>query len=152
MPVAGDDLGRDRLALEAEALEDRAARTPGDVAEYVPTAPEMAPTAYLSERPLQSLHVALCLHREPGELDAERRRLGMHAVGASDADAVDMLARALAERRDKSRAPVSTISPAARSCSAVAVSSTSLEVRPKWIHRPASPADALSTSTNAATS
>ena len=51
-----------------------------------------------------------------------------------------------------SRAPRRMISPAARSCSPVAVSSTSLEVRPKWIQRPASPADALRTSTNAATS
>ena len=32
------------------------------------------------------------------------------------------------------------------------MSSTSLEVSPKWIQRPASPAEAASTSTNAATS
>ncbi len=32
------------------------------------------------------------------------------------------------------------------------MSSTSLDVSPKWIQRPASPADALRTSTNAATS
>jgi hypothetical protein len=51
-----------------------------------------------------------------------------------------------------SRAPRSTIAPDAWICSASAVSSTSLEVRPKWIQRPASPAEALSTSTNAATS
>jgi hypothetical protein len=51
------------------------------------------------------------------------------------------------------RAPATTISPAAVSWSASAVSSTSLEVRPKWIQRPAcGPALALSTSTNAATS
>jgi hypothetical protein len=51
-----------------------------------------------------------------------------------------------------SRAPWTTISPAARSCSASAVSRTSDDVSPKWIQRPAGPALALSTSTNAATS
>ncbi len=49
-------------------------------------------------------------------------------------------------------APGTIASPAARSCSASAVSSTSEEVNPKWIQRPASPALADSTSTNAATS
>ena len=48
---------------------------------------------------------------------------------------------------------MTTSSPAARSCSASAVSSTSeLEVSPKWIQRPAAPADSPSTSTKAATS
>jgi hypothetical protein len=51
-----------------------------------------------------------------------------------------------------SRAPAVTISPAARSCSASAVSSTSEEVRPKWIQRPEGPALRLRTSTKAATS
>ena len=41
------------------------------------------------------------LHREAGELDAERRRLGVHAVRAPDADGVDVLARALGERGDE---------------------------------------------------
>ena len=51
-----------------------------------------------------------------------------------------------------SRAAGRITSPAARICSASAVSSTSDEVRPKWIQRPAGPAEAASTSTNAATS
>jgi hypothetical protein len=57
-----------------------------------------------------------------------------------------------ASARTSSSAPATTISPAARSCSASAVSRTSLDVRPKWIQRPGGPALALSTSTNAATS
>ena len=51
-----------------------------------------------------------------------------------------------------SRAPGTMTSPARRSCRASAVSSTSDEVRPKWIQRPAGPADPLRTSTKAATS
>ena len=51
-----------------------------------------------------------------------------------------------------SSAPARTTSPAAFSCSASAVSRTSEEVRPKWIQRPAGPAEAASTSTNAAMS
>ena len=43
-------------------------------------------------------------------------------------------------------------SPAALICSARPVSTTSEEVSPKWIQRPAGPADAASTSTNAAVS
>ena len=43
-------------------------------------------------------------------------------------------------------------SAAARSWSANPVSSTSLEVSPKWIQRPSSPIEAATTSTNAATS
>ena len=64
-----------------------------------------------------------------------------------------MLARALGQRGDQRRARrPRTSSPAARSCSASAVSSTSEEVSPKWIQRPAWPAERASTSTNAAMS
>jgi hypothetical protein len=52
----------------------------------------------------------------------------------------------------RSRAPVTTISPADCSCNASAVSRTSEDVSPKWIQRPASPAPRCSTSTKAATS
>ena len=51
-----------------------------------------------------------------------------------------------------SRARGTITSPARWSCSPSAVSSTSEEVRPKWIQRPAGPAEAPSTSTKAATS
>ena len=73
----------------------------GDVAAYVPTAPEIAPTDDLRERALQALDVARRLHREARELDAERRGLGVDAVRAADADGVHVLARALAQRRDE---------------------------------------------------
>ena len=41
------------------------------------------------------------LEGEARELDAEGRRLGVHAVGAPDAERVDVLARAPGERRDQ---------------------------------------------------
>ena len=107
----------------------------------------------LRERALQPLGVAVRLDREAGELEPERGRLGVDAVGAADAQRVRR-ARAPARRAPRpARARAGTItSPARRSCSASAVSSTSDEVSPKWIQRPAGPADAPSTSTNAATS
>ena len=61
-------------------------------------------------------------------------------------------ARARPAPRRARAPPARSTSPAARSCSASAVSSTSEEVSPKWIQRPASPAEAASTSTNAAMS
>ena len=41
------------------------------------------------------------LDREAGELDPERRRLGVDAVGAPDADRVDVLARLGGQRVDE---------------------------------------------------
>ena len=67
----------------------------------MPTAPLSAPTRRLGERALEALGVAVGLEREAGELDAERRRLGVDAVRAPDADGVDVLARALGERDDE---------------------------------------------------
>jgi hypothetical protein len=52
---------------------------------------------------------------------------------------------------NRSRSASST-SALARSCIASPVSSTSDDVSPWWIHRPSSPTDAATTSTNAATS
>ena len=102
----------------------------------------------------QPLGVAVGLEREPGELEPERRRLGVDAVGAPDAQRVRVLARARRPARRRARARRrATTSPALRAAAAPApVSSTSEEVSPKWIQRPAGPADAASTSTNAATS
>ena len=79
----------------------------------MPTAPEIAPTAACVERALQALGVAVGLEREAGELDAERGRLGVHAVRAADAQRVGVLARALGQRvAASSRAPGRTTSPA----------------------------------------
>ena len=73
----------------------------GDVAEYVPTAPRDRADRRLRERALQALGVAVRLEREAGELDPERRRLGVHAVRAPDAQRLAVLARPRGERRDE---------------------------------------------------
>ncbi len=52
----------------------------------------------LLEGALQPLRVAVRLEGEAGELDAERRRLGMHAVRAPDRQRVDVLARTRVKR------------------------------------------------------
>ena len=97
----------------------------------MPTAPEIAPTRGLRERALEPLGVAVGLDRVAGELEPERGRLGVDAVGAADAQRVGVLARALGERGDElARARRTISSPARRSCSASAVSSTSEDVSP----------------------
>ena len=67
----------------------------------MPTAPERAPTATLLEGRRQALGVAVGLEGEAGQLDAERRRLGMDAVGAPDAERPRVLAGTGGERRDE---------------------------------------------------
>ena len=94
----------------------------------------------LRERALEPLGVAVGLEREAGELEPEATsaRRGRRACGRRTACP---RARAPARRapRRSARAPARIGSPARRSCSASAVSSTSEEVSPKWIQRPAGP-------------
>ena len=141
--VARDDLGRDRLGAQVEPrehapLEVRRRRRVG-----ADRAGDRA-DARLPERPLEPVGVAVRLEGEAGQLDAERRRLGLDAVRAARRTACPRArARGAASASTSSRAPRRMISPAACSWSASAVSSTSDEVSPKWIQRPASPADAL---------
>ena len=90
--VAGDDLGGDRLALEPQPgqhplLELRRGRRVG-----TDGARERADRR-LGERPLEPARVAVGLEREPGELDPERRGLGVDPVGATDAQRVHVLPR-----------------------------------------------------------
>src|SRR3954469_995954 len=98
--VARDDLRRDRLGGEAEAGEH--ARLEVGIGRRVRAdgAAERADRR-LGERVAQALGVALGLEREAGELDAERRRLGVDAGRAPDADRVDVLAGALGQRADE---------------------------------------------------
>ena len=150
--VARDDLGRDRLGGEPEPLEHARLELRPERGVGADRAGDRADRG-LRERALEPLGVAVRLEREPGELEAERGRLGVHAVGAADAQRAGVRARLLGQRRAPARArPARSPSPARWSCSASAVSSTSEDVRPKWIQRPAGPAEAASTSTNAATS
>ena len=127
--------------------------TRGSTLAYDPTTPLIAPTLTASRAAPQPLAIAVELEREHRELVPERGRLGVHAVRPADAHRVAVregLALDRAEQRARGR-PAAT-SAAARSCSANPVSSTSLDVIPKWIQRPSSPIDAATTSTNAATS
>ena len=57
--------------------------------------------ARLAEGALEPVGVAVGLEREAGELDAERRRLGLDAVRAADHQRVDVLARARGKRVDQ---------------------------------------------------
>ena len=150
--VARHDLGGDRLAGEPEPLEharlvlrpERGVRADGA---------GDRPRRRLVERALQPLGVAVGLEREPGELEPERRRLGVDAVGAPDAERAGVLARPLGQRggerpragHDQRRRRGAAAAPAPcrarRRTSARSGSSG-----------PPRPADAPSTSTNAATS
>ena len=128
--IARDDLGGDVLAPQPEPLHhprlDRGrhrgvgADRAGELAE-----------GELVEGVGEASEVAVGLEGEAGEAQAEGGRLGVDAVGAPDAERVALLQRPLdrARRGRRARRRV-TISPAWRSCSASAVSSTSEEVRP----------------------
>ena len=70
------------------------------------------------------------LEGEAGELEPERGRLGVDAVRAAHAQRVGELARAVGERGASAREPGRMTSPARRSWSASAVSSTSEDVSP----------------------
>ena len=100
MTVARHDLGRYRLGLQTEALEDlglelrRSRRVGADGARN-------RAGRGLIERPLEPIGVAPGLEREARELDAEGRGLGVNAVGAADTHGVRMRARLLYERLDK---------------------------------------------------
>jgi hypothetical protein len=98
--VAGDDLRRDVLALESEPgqhapLEVGVGRRIG-----ADRSGEGA-DRHLLEGRAQAAAVAIGLEREARQLDPERRRLGVHAVGATDAERARVLARAPRERRDE---------------------------------------------------
>ena len=150
--VARDDLGRDRLARQPEPLE-HPHLVLGAVGRVGADGARDRAHRRLREGALEPRGVARGLHGEAGELEPERRRLGVHAVGAPDAErwpgargpARPARRRARARPRRSPRRPGAAAAPSA-------VSSTSDEVRPKWIQRPAGPAEAASTSTNAATS
>ena len=101
----------------------------------------------------QPFSIAIELERHHRELVAERRGLGVDTVGTAHDRRVPVGQRPAAARpRAAAPAAPSSRSAAARSCSAKPVSSTSEDVMPKWIHRPCSPIDAATTSTNAAMS
>ena len=58
--------------------------TSGSIAAYVPTAPESLPTRVASSARASRVAAAVELERPAGELEPERRRLGVDAVRAAD--------------------------------------------------------------------
>ena len=100
MAVARHDLRRDRFSGDAEAREDalfvvrRVARVGAD-------RPRDRADARGGESLLEPPRVALRLEGETSQLQAEGRRLGMDAVGASDAERRGMLARSIGESVDE---------------------------------------------------
>ena len=103
--VAGDDLCGDRLAFQAQAGQHALLELRRGCGVGADGAGDRAHRD-LVEGALQPRDVARRLHREARELDAERRRLGVHAVRATDADGVHVLARASSrEHRDELARP-----------------------------------------------
>ena len=94
MPVAGDDLGGDVLALQAEPLHHPGLDRGGHRGVGPDRARELA-VGELLEGVLEPLQVAVGLEGEPGEPEPEGRRLGVDAVGAADAEGVALLDRPL---------------------------------------------------------
>jgi hypothetical protein len=95
--VAGDHLRGDGLGAQVEPGQHAAleVRRRGGVRAH--RAGNRA-DGRLPERPLEAIGVPVRLEREAGQLDAERRGLGLDAVGAPDHDRLHVLARAARER------------------------------------------------------
>ena len=151
--VARDDLRRDVLAREAEAREHARLELGAGRGVRADRARDRADRRPASKRALAGARALRCASK------AKPASLTPKVVGSActpwvrPTHSVSTCSRArAASAATSSRAPATRTSPTARSCSASAVSSTSEEVSPKWIQRPASPAEAASTSTNAATS
>ena len=119
MPVALDDLRRDRLGLEPEplareALELRVGRRVG-----ADRAGELADAHRLERVPRSRSRRALELERPAGELEAEGRRLGVNAVRPADADVVAVVLRPLEHRVQRAvERPRAGARPPSRTCSA----------------------------------
>jgi hypothetical protein len=92
--VARDDLRGHGLALEPQPRQ-HAPLELGVVGRVGADGAREHADGGLGEGALEPIRVAVGLHREPGELDPERRRLGVDPVRAPDAQRVAVLARAL---------------------------------------------------------
>src|SRR6266542_3583394 len=126
--------------------------TLGSIWEYVPTTPDSFPTATTSRARLRR-------SRSRTSSNAHRASLCPNVVGSACTPWVRPMQRVNSCSNARRRTTPSSVSTrwrirsiAARSCRASVVSTTSLEVSPKWIHLPASPRGSAIASTNAATS
>ena len=104
--------------------------TRGSTLPYAPTAPESLPTRHAAQRVGEPLAVAVELEPPAEQLQPERRRLGVDAVGAAHAGRVAVLLGARADGVERAvDAGEQQLARLAHD-SARAVSTTSDEVRP----------------------
>ena len=136
---AGRPAWRPCSALQAQARRARARSKSGEVARVgADRAADRADRAPARTRARRRSTLRCASKAKPASLMPNVVGSAWTPWVRPDADGVDVRARLRGERRRRARARrATTISPAARSCSASAVSSTSEEVRPKWIQRPA---------------
>ena len=100
--VAADDLGRRRVRLQPELVEDMSLDLGADVGMGAHRPRDRADADGLA-RPGQPLDVALELGEPAGGLEAERDRLGVDAVRAADHRRVAMLEREAPDDLDETR-------------------------------------------------
>ena len=139
--VAGDHLRR-RHRRSGRARSPTCASTAGSMFEYVPTAPLSLHTATDSRAARRRVAVAVDLQRPQRHLGAERRRLGVDAVGAADHHRVAVRrGPASTSVREQLVAASSSRSAASRSIQHSAVSTTSRRRQAVVDPRPAGRAD-----------
>jgi hypothetical protein len=129
VPVALQDLRRGRRRLETEALARDALELGIGRGVRADRAGELA-DAHSLERPRDAARGAGELERPAGELEPERRRLGVDAVRAADLQRLAVLLGACATAAKARSSPARIERPASRTCSESAVSTTSEDVRP----------------------
>ena len=138
--IALDDLRRDGRGRQPEPARRRPPRSTDPGARTCRPRPTVLPTAIVSRARTRRARSRCDLGVPERQLDAERHRLGVHAVRAADHRRAAVLLGARARWRAAGRRrPRRIRSHASRICSASAVSSTSEDVRPKCSQRAAGP-------------
>ena len=131
VPVALDDLGADRVGVQAELGEHLRLDVRAEVAVRPDRAGDLAGPDLVDGR-RQARPAAVELERPAGELEPERGRLGVDRVGAAHHHRVGLGPGAGDERGDEAVGVVQQDrAPAARSWSASPVSTTSLLGQPE---------------------
>ena len=143
VPVARDDLRRDRLGLEAERARARCFSIAGDRCAYVPTAPAILPTAIsrraAARRARPRAISAWCPASASPNVTGSAKMPWLRpiiGVFACSRARVASAARSLSQR-------ASSMSAASRSRIASDVSSTSLDVIPRCSQRASMPGELL---------
>ena len=97
MAVARHDLGGGALGRQAQPVE-HPGLVVGIVRRVGPHRARDRSDRHLGEGALEPLRVAVCLEREAGELEPERRRLRVHPMGAPDLEGAGVLACTVGQR------------------------------------------------------